>query len=398
MTWPTLKSVRLITARPRNRWTTPVPSRSSSIALPGANALAVERETLAAMQSLSKDFPPDMTYTVVYDPTEYIAQSVWRIFATFSAPKSCSAVQPDDAAVVGLRFWPPLRDVLRVEPICEVVHSWAERSARRSAIGSSPTSMRRFSARASVRASVTSVWKTPDRDPPLPPRGAVIEDERPRAGRGDADTEALHLIIISDAIASRGCSERPHQLVGDFLRHQPAAPSCPRHVRAMSAPCPRHVRAMSAPCPRHVRAMSAPCPRTNRRFLSRIVNVCQKVACEIWPMSCDFESPSADTASVGSLSVCSPSASPRFESVAPTNDFSQIAASLILVTGFGITFWVTFPAWGVRSVPSGSAECVSLSLSSPLLCWAWRRVARTMMALIAANRVPYIGGGGGFAQ
>ena len=51
-------------------------------ALPGANALAVEHETLAAMQSLSGDFPPDVSYSVVYDPTEYISQSVREVAKT----------------------------------------------------------------------------------------------------------------------------------------------------------------------------------------------------------------------------------------------------------------------------------------------------------------------------
>ncbi len=48
-------------------------------ALPGANSLAVEEETLAAMKSLSKDFPADVAYRVVYDPTEFISQSVREV-------------------------------------------------------------------------------------------------------------------------------------------------------------------------------------------------------------------------------------------------------------------------------------------------------------------------------
>jgi len=51
-------------------------------AQPGSNSLAVERRVLSTMQTLSKDFPPGMAYTVVYDPTEYIAQSVHEVIKT----------------------------------------------------------------------------------------------------------------------------------------------------------------------------------------------------------------------------------------------------------------------------------------------------------------------------
>jgi hydrophobe/amphiphile efflux-1 (HAE1) family protein len=48
-------------------------------ALPGANSLAVEQETLAAMKTLSQDFPADVAYRVIYDPTEFISQSVREV-------------------------------------------------------------------------------------------------------------------------------------------------------------------------------------------------------------------------------------------------------------------------------------------------------------------------------
>ena len=51
-------------------------------ALPGANSLAVERETLSAMDTLAKDFPPGVAFKVVYDPTEFIAQSIREVVNT----------------------------------------------------------------------------------------------------------------------------------------------------------------------------------------------------------------------------------------------------------------------------------------------------------------------------
>lgn len=51
-------------------------------ALPGANSLAVEQETLSTMKELSKQFPPDVAYTVVYDPTEFISESVKEVAKT----------------------------------------------------------------------------------------------------------------------------------------------------------------------------------------------------------------------------------------------------------------------------------------------------------------------------
>ena len=48
-------------------------------ALPGANSLAVEQQVLSTMKALSKDFPPDVEYTVIYDPTEFISESVHEV-------------------------------------------------------------------------------------------------------------------------------------------------------------------------------------------------------------------------------------------------------------------------------------------------------------------------------
>jgi hydrophobe/amphiphile efflux-1 (HAE1) family protein len=51
-------------------------------ALPGANSLSVEQEVLAETKALSRDFPPDVTYQVIYDPTEFIQQSVNEVVKT----------------------------------------------------------------------------------------------------------------------------------------------------------------------------------------------------------------------------------------------------------------------------------------------------------------------------
>jgi hydrophobe/amphiphile efflux-1 (HAE1) family protein len=51
-------------------------------AQPGSNALAVEGSVRATMETLSKDFPPGIAYEIVYDPTEFIAQSVHEVVET----------------------------------------------------------------------------------------------------------------------------------------------------------------------------------------------------------------------------------------------------------------------------------------------------------------------------
>jgi hydrophobe/amphiphile efflux-1 (HAE1) family protein len=51
-------------------------------ALPGANSLAVEQAVLAETKVLSRDFPQDVAYQVIYDPTEFIQQSVNEVVKT----------------------------------------------------------------------------------------------------------------------------------------------------------------------------------------------------------------------------------------------------------------------------------------------------------------------------
>src|SRR5207237_6195880 len=43
---------------------------------PGSNALAAAEGVRETMAELSKRFPPGLQYTIIYDPTQFIAQSV----------------------------------------------------------------------------------------------------------------------------------------------------------------------------------------------------------------------------------------------------------------------------------------------------------------------------------
>jgi HAE1 family hydrophobic/amphiphilic exporter-1 len=49
---------------------------------PGTNALATAEEISATMQRLSADFPPGLAYQIVYNPTEFIAQSIEEVYKT----------------------------------------------------------------------------------------------------------------------------------------------------------------------------------------------------------------------------------------------------------------------------------------------------------------------------
>src|SRR6266436_3298315 len=51
-------------------------------AQPGANSLAVEHEVLDTMETLVKDFPPGLSYKVIYDPTIFVGKSVEEVIVT----------------------------------------------------------------------------------------------------------------------------------------------------------------------------------------------------------------------------------------------------------------------------------------------------------------------------
>jgi hydrophobe/amphiphile efflux-1 (HAE1) family protein len=49
---------------------------------PGSNALATAERLIATMKQLSTDFPPGLRYDIVYNPTEFIAESVKEVMKT----------------------------------------------------------------------------------------------------------------------------------------------------------------------------------------------------------------------------------------------------------------------------------------------------------------------------
>jgi HAE1 family hydrophobic/amphiphilic exporter-1 len=49
---------------------------------PGTNALAAAEEIKSTIAELSKDFPPGLTYDIVYNPTEFIAESINEVYKT----------------------------------------------------------------------------------------------------------------------------------------------------------------------------------------------------------------------------------------------------------------------------------------------------------------------------
>jgi len=50
--------------------------------LPGANALEVADEVKAAMQSMSREFPPGMTYDIRYDTTKFVRSAIHAVYET----------------------------------------------------------------------------------------------------------------------------------------------------------------------------------------------------------------------------------------------------------------------------------------------------------------------------
>lgn len=49
---------------------------------PGSNALETANQIISTMETLSKDFPPGIEYTIVYNPTEFIEQSIDKVYTT----------------------------------------------------------------------------------------------------------------------------------------------------------------------------------------------------------------------------------------------------------------------------------------------------------------------------
>src|SRR5690606_17433511 len=49
---------------------------------PGSNALATARQVEETMRELAKEFPPGLTYDIVYNPTQFIQESVDAVYRT----------------------------------------------------------------------------------------------------------------------------------------------------------------------------------------------------------------------------------------------------------------------------------------------------------------------------
>ena len=49
---------------------------------PGSNALETAASIIATMQELEKTFPPGLVYRIVYNPTEFISQSINAVYLT----------------------------------------------------------------------------------------------------------------------------------------------------------------------------------------------------------------------------------------------------------------------------------------------------------------------------
>src|SRR5690606_1345374 len=49
---------------------------------PGSNALATSETLISTMDELSKNFPPGLKHTIIYNPTEFIEQSVNAVVET----------------------------------------------------------------------------------------------------------------------------------------------------------------------------------------------------------------------------------------------------------------------------------------------------------------------------
>src|SRR3546814_8945500 len=49
---------------------------------PGTNALETAEQVIATMERVKQDFPPGLDYSVVYNPTQFIAESIDAVYET----------------------------------------------------------------------------------------------------------------------------------------------------------------------------------------------------------------------------------------------------------------------------------------------------------------------------
>ena len=50
--------------------------------LPGSNALAASKAVREKMKELSAFFPPGLEYRIVYDPTQFVQESINEVYRT----------------------------------------------------------------------------------------------------------------------------------------------------------------------------------------------------------------------------------------------------------------------------------------------------------------------------
>jgi HAE1 family hydrophobic/amphiphilic exporter-1 len=70
-------------------------------ARPGTNALETTEQIKSVMASLSKNFPPGLEYSIVYDPTEFVAESISEVYKTIGE----AAVLVAFVVLVFLQSW-----------------------------------------------------------------------------------------------------------------------------------------------------------------------------------------------------------------------------------------------------------------------------------------------------
>jgi hydrophobe/amphiphile efflux-1 (HAE1) family protein len=68
---------------------------------PNTNALAASDAIIAKMSELKKDFPPGLDYQIVYNPTEFVAESVNEVYKTLFAAAALVAL----VVIVFLQSW-----------------------------------------------------------------------------------------------------------------------------------------------------------------------------------------------------------------------------------------------------------------------------------------------------
>ena len=59
--------------------------------LSNANSLDVDRKAKAALEQLSKSFPPGLEYAIAFDSTTAVGESIREVLMTLARPSSSSS-------------------------------------------------------------------------------------------------------------------------------------------------------------------------------------------------------------------------------------------------------------------------------------------------------------------